>query len=179
MISYSTRFQMMFSRAAAPRASPGHSGPRAGPATSASSRSAPNCRLAAVGRRRAEPESSPRPGPPWRSRHAGRSSPSRLGGAVPSRAPAQWESAGRPTRVWAMTPSRCFESLPASRARPARAAYSPLEEALSYYTEQGWIVHTFPWVVGITGMIDPTHVESLLKFIRFHWHTAKTREGCG
>ena len=44
-------------------------------------------------------------------------------------------------------------------------AYSPLEEALSYYTERGWIVHIFPGVVGIRGMINPAHVESLLKFI--------------
>jgi hypothetical protein len=34
-----------------------------------------------------------------------------------------------------------------------------------YYTEQGWIVHVFLWVVGIRGMIDPAHVESLLKII--------------
>jgi hypothetical protein len=29
--------------------------------------------------------------------------------------------------------------------------YQPLVEGLSYYTEQGWVVHVFPWVVGIWG----------------------------
>jgi hypothetical protein len=43
-------------------------------------------------------------------------------------------------------------------------AYGPVQEALSYYTDQGWVIHIFQWVVGILGMIDPRHVESLLKF---------------
>ena len=49
-------------------------------------------------------------------------------------------------------------------------SYSLLEEALSYYTDQGWMV--FPWVVGICGMIYLSHIESLLKFLRVqqkHW----------
>jgi hypothetical protein len=37
--------------------------------------------------------------------------------------------------------------------------YLPLLEALSYYSEQGWAIHVFPWVVGIRGMIDPSHVQ--------------------
>ncbi len=48
--------------------------------------------------------------------------------------------------------------------------YCPLEEALGYYTDKGWIVH-----VGIRGMIDPSHVESLLKYLsiqRKHWWVA-------
>ena len=44
-------------------------------------------------------------------------------------------------------------------------AYCPLVEALRYYVDQGWAVHVFPLVVGICGMIDPSHVESLLKFL--------------
>ena len=51
-------------------------------------------------------------------------------------------------------------------------SYSCLEEALSAYIDQGWVVHVFPWVVGIRGMMDPLHVESLLKFLsipRKHW----------
>jgi hypothetical protein len=63
-------------------------------------------------------------------------------------------------------------------AQRKQHAYSPLVEALSYYTEQGWIVHIFPWVVGIRGMIDPVYVESLLKFIgiqRTLWKVAVER----
>ncbi len=60
-------------------------------------------------------------------------------------------------------PSDAF--LPQSQAAAQRKqqACSPPEEALSYYAERGWIV--FPWVVGIRGMLDPAHVESLLKSI--------------
>jgi hypothetical protein len=43
--------------------------------------------------------------------------------------------------------------------------YGPLQEALGQYTEQGWTVHVFPWVVGIRGLIDPFHIESLLRFL--------------
>ena len=35
-------------------------------------------------------------------------------------------------------------------------AYLPLQEALRYYSDQGWTIHVFPWVVGIRGMIDPS-----------------------
>jgi hypothetical protein len=45
-------------------------------------------------------------------------------------------------------------------------AYCPLVEALRYYADRGWVVHVFPLVVGICGMIDPSHVGSLLKFLR-------------
>ena len=45
-------------------------------------------------------------------------------------------------------------------------AYNPLKEALSDYTDQGWVVHVFPGVlVGIRGLIDPLHIESALKFL--------------
>ena len=57
-------------------------------------------------------------------------------------------------------------------------AYGPLEEALSYYADQGWVIHVFPWVVGIRGTIDPLHIESLLKFLdiqRKHWPVAVER----
>ena len=49
-------------------------------------------------------------------------------------------------------------------AERKQQTYGCLEEALSYYVEQGWVVHVFPWVVGIRGIIDPLHIESLLKF---------------
>ncbi len=57
-------------------------------------------------------------------------------------------------------------------------AYGPLEEALSSYANQGWVIHVFPWVVGIRGTIDPLHIESLLKFLgihRRHWQVAVER----
>ena len=53
--------------------------------------------------------------------------------------------------------------------------YQPLVEGLSYYTEQGWVVHVFPWIVGIRGMIDSSHVQSVLKFLDIqqkHWQIA-------
>jgi hypothetical protein len=57
-------------------------------------------------------------------------------------------------------------------------AFQPLVEALSHYTEKGWVLHVFPWVVGIRGMIDSSHVESVLKFIGIqerHWRAAIER----
>lgn len=56
--------------------------------------------------------------------------------------------------------------------------YLPLLEALSYYSELGWTVHVFPWVVGIRGMINPLHLHPLLKFAEIHhkhWRTAVER----
>jgi hypothetical protein len=58
--------------------------------------------------------------------------------------------------------------------------YQPLVEDLGYYTEQGWVVHwhVFPRVVGIRGMIDTSHVESLLKFLdiqRKYWRVTAER----
>ncbi len=53
--------------------------------------------------------------------------------------------------------------------------YQSLVDGLSYYTEQGWVVRVFPLIVGIWGMIDSSHVESLLKFLdipRKHCHVA-------
>ena len=31
-------------------------------------------------------------------------------------------------------------------------AYLPLQEELSFYSDQGWTIHVFPLVVGIRGM---------------------------
>jgi hypothetical protein len=55
--------------------------------------------------------------------------------------------------------------------------YQPLVKGLSYFTdsEQGWVVHVFPWVVGIRETIDTSDVDSLLKFVgieRKHWRVA-------
>jgi hypothetical protein len=65
-----------------------------------------------------------------------------------------------------------------SPAQRKQQAYSPLQEALSYNTGQGWIVHVSQWVVGIRVMLDPAHVESLLKFIgvqQKQWKVAAER----
>ena len=43
--------------------------------------------------------------------------------------------------------------------------YRPLEEALDHYTNSGWTVHIFPWVVGVRGLIDPAHIYALLAFL--------------
>ena len=53
--------------------------------------------------------------------------------------------------------------------------FSPLVEALSHYLDNGWVVHVFPWVVGIRGLIDPRHINALLEFLAIHkrhWQTA-------
>lgn len=56
--------------------------------------------------------------------------------------------------------------------------YSPLVDALGYYSDQGWVIHVFPWVVGIRGLIDPVPIETLLKFLDIpqrHLQTALDR----
>ncbi len=56
--------------------------------------------------------------------------------------------------------------------------YLPLQEALRHYSDHGWTIHVFPWVVGIRGLIDPSHVHALLKFLEIptqHWQTAVER----
>jgi hypothetical protein len=57
-------------------------------------------------------------------------------------------------------------------------AYLPLQEALSFYSDQGWTIHVFQWVVGIRCMINPSHVHALLKFLELpnrHRQTAVER----
>ena len=52
--------------------------------------------------------------------------------------------------------------------------YSPLIYALDYYISQGWIIHVFPLVVGIRGLIHLPHIHALLKFLdtpQKHWST--------
>ncbi len=48
-------------------------------------------------------------------------------------------------------------------------AYQALVGCLSYYIEQGWVVHVFPLIVEIWGMIDSSHVQSLLKILDIQW----------
>ncbi len=75
-------------------------------------------------------------------------------------------------------PSDVLPSQLLMAANRKQHAYEPVKEALSSYTDQGWIIHIFPWAVGIRGMIDPRHVESLLKFLgiqRKHWQVAVER----
>ena len=50
--------------------------------------------------------------------------------------------------------------------------YQPLIGALEFYVQQGWVVHVFPWVVGIRGLVHPPHICALLQFLevpRKHW----------
>jgi hypothetical protein len=56
--------------------------------------------------------------------------------------------------------------------------YRPLLSALHHYTDQGWTVHIFPWVVGIRGLIDPSCIVSFFTFLdvsRKHHKTAIER----
>ena len=56
--------------------------------------------------------------------------------------------------------------------------YSPLVEALAQYSDNGWVIHVFPWVVGIRGMVDPQSINALLGFLEIpkkHWQTAVER----
>ncbi len=72
-------------------------------------------------------------------------------------------------------PSDIHQAQLLAEAIRKQQAYQPLVDCLSYYIEQGWVVHVFPLIVGIQGMIDSSHVESLLKFLdipRKHWHVA-------
>ena len=53
--------------------------------------------------------------------------------------------------------------------------YNALIRALDFYTTQGWIVHVFPWVVGIRGLLHPSHIRALLQFLEVlhkHWLSA-------
>ena len=43
--------------------------------------------------------------------------------------------------------------------------YSPLLAALVHYTDRGWTAHVFPWVVGVRGLINPSHIYALLEFL--------------
>ena len=56
--------------------------------------------------------------------------------------------------------------------------YGCLVEALSHYSDNGWLIHVFPWVVGIRGMIDPRLIGALLGFLNVppkHWRPAVER----
>jgi hypothetical protein len=60
----------------------------------------------------------------------------------------------------------------------AEQTYHLLVEASGCFTEQGRVVHVCQRVVGIRGMIDPSHVESLLKVFdiqRQNWRVAVER----
>ncbi len=53
--------------------------------------------------------------------------------------------------------------------------YSPLLCALHFYTKQGWVIHFFPWVVGIRGLLHPPHICATLQFLEVppqHWPLA-------
>jgi hypothetical protein len=48
-------------------------------------------------------------------------------------------------------PSNIHQTQLQAAAIRKQQAYQPLVEGLSYYTEQGWVVHFFPLIVGILG----------------------------
>ena len=53
--------------------------------------------------------------------------------------------------------------------------YSPLLFALDIYTKQGWVIHVFPWVVGIRGLLHLPHICATLQFLEVppqHWPLA-------
>jgi hypothetical protein len=66
-----------------------------------------------------------------------------------------------------------LDQLPLAAVRK-QEGYGPLVDALTDFTSQGWIVHVFPWVVGIRGMIDPRPITALLKFLRCAAETMKS-----
>jgi hypothetical protein len=50
--------------------------------------------------------------------------------------------------------------------------YQPRICALDFYIQQRWVMHVFPWVVGIRGLVHPPHICALLQFLevpRKHW----------
>ena len=51
-------------------------------------------------------------------------------------------------------------------------SYRPLKEALGHYSELGWTIGIFPWVVGIRGLIDIKPIQAALAFLeipREYW----------
>ena len=75
-------------------------------------------------------------------------------------------------------PSDVYPAQLLTAAMRKQQVYLPLQEALSFYSDQGWTIHVFPWVVGIRGMTDPSHVHALLKFLELpnrHWQAAVDR----
>ncbi len=53
--------------------------------------------------------------------------------------------------------------------------YSPLTEALIYYTDRGWTVHVFQWMFGVgRGLLDPTHIYALLNFLEITQQVQET-----
>jgi hypothetical protein len=54
-------------------------------------------------------------------------------------------------------PSDAYQAQLLAAAIRKQQTYHPLVEDLSYYTKQGWVVHVFPWVVGIRGTMNSSH----------------------
>jgi hypothetical protein len=44
-------------------------------------------------------------------------------------------------------------------------SYQPLLQALQEYTDNGWQIAIFPWVVGVRGLIIESHVKEVLGFL--------------
>ena len=75
-----------------------------------------------------------------------------------------------------LLPRRCTPGPAASGGGQQTAEF--LAEAPEYYTELCWVVHAFPWVVGVRGMINPGPLCALFPFLEIpkkHWQPAIER----
>jgi hypothetical protein len=75
-------------------------------------------------------------------------------------------------------PLDAYEDQLEAAATLKQGGYSPLLRALDFYTKQGWVIHVFPWMVGILGLLHPTHICALLQFLEVphqHWPLAVER----
>jgi ribonuclease HI len=72
-------------------------------------------------------------------------------------------------------PSDVHEDQLEAAATLKQDGYTPLIRALDFYTARGWVVHVFPWVVGIRGLLHSSHICALLQFLEVpnkHWLSA-------
>ncbi len=72
-------------------------------------------------------------------------------------------------------PSDAYGDQLEAAAALRQEGYSPLLCALDFYSEQGWGIHVFPWVVVIRGLLHPPHICAALQFLEVppqHWPLA-------
>jgi hypothetical protein len=72
-------------------------------------------------------------------------------------------------------PSDVHEAQLEAAATLKQDGYTPLIRALDFYTARGWVVHVFPWVVKIRGLLHSSHICALLQFLEVpnkHWLSA-------
>jgi hypothetical protein len=54
------------------------------------------------------------------------------------------------------------DQLTAAGTRKQQKHYM-LVVVLTYYVDNGWVVHVLPWVVGVRGLLDSRHINALLE----------------